>query len=66
MSATPFVETEAILALLNDDAQGCEELLREMLPHELARLIEVSSELTQMAKSMGRIKARATQVGGGE
>lgn len=37
MSQTPFIETEALLAVMDDDEDRSRELLATMLPNELAR-----------------------------
>jgi hypothetical protein len=55
---TPFVETEALLAVANEDTGAAEDILRDMLPGELARLRRDARELAEMCASMERIKAR--------
>lgn len=34
---TPYVETEALLAFMNEDSDRVQELIKEMLPGELDR-----------------------------
>jgi hypothetical protein len=46
---TPYVETEALLALLNNDFERCEELLSKMLPGELFRLAGLAQMLSDRA-----------------
>lgn len=42
---TRFVETEALLALLDGDEVRCEELLLSMYPNELTALLQSVSDL---------------------
>jgi hypothetical protein len=55
---TKFVETEALLAVANEDIETAERLLGDMLPGELSRLARDARELAEMCASMGRIKQR--------
>lgn len=52
MSATNFVETEALLALLNGDPEECESLLSKMHPGELLELARVATDLAERAQQV--------------
>lgn len=42
---TDFAETEALLAVSQDDAEHLKQLLRGMMPGELSRLVSAANEL---------------------
>jgi hypothetical protein len=48
---TPYTETEALLAVLNDDSDRLAELLDEMLPNELAALRDQAGKLSLAAST---------------
>ena len=55
---TPFVQTEALVAVGNEDHDTAEDILRSMLPGELARLRQNAEELAGMCESIARAKRR--------
>ena len=61
MTETPYTETEALLAVMNDDWDRCVELLAGMLPGELIRFEEQAYRLHQLISSYGRQRRMQTR-----
>jgi hypothetical protein len=53
---TPYMETEALLALLNVDLERCQEILDQMLPGELRTLDRLTERLSILAERTWRRK----------
>lgn len=60
-SETPYVETEALLAVMNDDEGRLAELLGGMFPGELDDLVRTASAL-QIAASRVAVEKRVRPV----
>jgi hypothetical protein len=60
---TPYAETEALLAILNNDETRLEEVLREMSDHELSALEVVADKLSDAAVSAFRRRRTPSLVG---
>ena len=66
MAETPFIESNALLALqrdANDEARGH---LEQLLPGELIRLANTADELAVLARKIKRQKRLAEDARGGE
>lgn len=61
MSETPYTETEALLAVMNDDDERLAELLAGMLSVELATLRNQAFRLYAAARGQLNEAARETQ-----
>lgn len=61
MTETPYTETEALLAVMNDDWDRCVELLAGMLPGELRRFEDQAYRLHQLIGSYGRQRRMQTR-----
>jgi hypothetical protein len=55
---TKFAETEALLAVANEDTETAERILGDMFPGELDQLAQDARELAEMCRSMEYIKRR--------
>lgn len=42
---TPYTETEVLLAIMNDDIEKTDRLLRDMLPYELTSFLRSANKL---------------------
>jgi hypothetical protein len=49
-----FTESNALLAIIRDDEEEAERILREMLPGELAALVNACGLLSSMCRSEAR------------
>lgn len=52
MSDTQFMETEALLAVMADDAPKAAQILDQMLPGELRELAEAATHLAILANKI--------------
>lgn len=52
--STPFAESNALLAVIRDDDETVEEILRDMLPGELKELAQACDLLASMCRSERR------------
>lgn len=55
---TKFAETEALLAVANEDIETAERILGDMLPGEVDQLAQDARELAEMCRSMAYLKRR--------
>lgn len=54
MPETPYVETEALIAVMCDDIDKARRILREFYPSELSRLAEHAVQLASLCHEVTR------------